>query len=56
MESTRRSLENLTSKIRHSSKSTGWLAADWGQVTKAKVRVEMIRENGAWKIKHQVWR
>lgn len=31
------------------------LASDWGQVCHAKVRVEMIRESGAWKIKHQVW-
>lgn len=31
------------------------LASDWGQVTHAKARVEMIRESGAWKIKHQVW-
>ncbi|MBK9144288.1 MAG: hypothetical protein IPM23_17465 [Candidatus Melainabacteria bacterium] len=31
------------------------LASDWGQVCHAKARVEMIRESGAWKIKHQVW-
>lgn len=35
--------------------ATGY-AKDWGQVTKAKVRVEMIRESGAWKIKHQSWK
>ena len=31
-------------------------AKDWGQVTKAKVHVEMIRESGAWKIRHHAWK
>lgn len=30
-------------------------AKEWGQVTPAKVRVEMYRESGAWKIKHHSW-
>lgn len=34
--------------------ATGY-AKDWGQVTKATVRVEMLRESGAWKIKHHSW-
>lgn len=31
------------------------LGLEFGQITPAKVRVEMIMENGTWKIKHQVW-
>lgn len=30
-------------------------AREWGQITPAKVRVEMYRESGAWKIKHHSW-
>lgn len=31
------------------------IGLEYGQLTPAKVRVEMIMENGTWKIKHQVW-
>lgn len=31
------------------------LGLEYGQIVPAKVRVEMIMENGTWKIKHQVW-
>ncbi|MCW5822518.1 MAG: hypothetical protein KIT34_06920 [Cyanobacteria bacterium TGS_CYA1] len=31
------------------------IGLEFGQLTPAKVRVEMIMENGTWKIKHQVW-